>query len=97
MQAIAQVIPSLFQFTYLYKVRPNDVGYITGINKFQFTYLDKVRLTANVPSCRCFCFNSRTYIRYDLGAFILLPSPIGFNSRTYIRYDVGVAKYTNQR
>ena len=34
-----------------------------------------------------FCFNPRTYIRYDLGCSYKARGKTSFNPRTYIRYD----------
>ena len=58
-------VPSLFQSTYLYKVRrycPNRLFLL-------------------------FCFNPRTYIRYDDAVRFRYGYTKRFNPRTYIRYD----------
>ena len=56
--------------------------------QFQFTYLYKVRLRRMITIVDIICFNSRTYIRYDISIFCCTISDTCFNSRTYIRYDL---------
>ena len=87
MQAIAQVIPSLFQSTYLYKVRRAET--ILTIRQRSFnprTYIRYDDYPRDDPLYP-FGFNPRTYIRYDFcraqGNGIIRC----FNPRTYIRYD----------
>ena len=55
---------------------------------FQSTYLYKVRHKKRPCARSTFCFNPRTYIRYDLFRCIAGRRTIFcFNPRTYIRYD----------
>ena len=55
----------LFQSTYLYKVRLFVMSMLTNVTLFQSTYLYKVRRFRFVYYSLGYCFNPRTYIRYD--------------------------------
>ena len=55
----------MFQSTYLYKVRLTGNSFYHIPYLFQSTYLYKVRPKRYGLSGRYFCFNPRTYIRYD--------------------------------
>ena len=85
---ISTLNPTLFQSTYLYKVRHSDCDVRCNAAWFQSTYLYKVRLFGEEDLHHAPGFNPRTYIRYDLSD-ISTPFPLspGFNPRTYIRYD----------
>ena len=76
-----------FQSTYLYKVRPFIYRRYPIGSMFQSTYLYKVRPWAPVLVAHLFCFNPRTYIRYDQKFRIRHICIFSFNPRTYIRYD----------
>ena len=54
---------------------------------FQSTYLYKVRQYSQSSLCSVFCFNPRTYIRYDVFTLSKNNGIFSFNPRTYIRYD----------
>ena len=77
----------MFQSTYLYKVRQPGILHGKRPTKFQSTYLYKVRPLPLTSSISDFCFNPRTYIRYDVAIMGPATSAGGFNPRTYIRYD----------
>ena len=55
----------MFQSTYLYKVRLLLELKNSSITMFQSTYLYKVRRQRHDSRYHPFCFNPRTYIRYD--------------------------------
>ena len=77
----------LFQSTYLYKVRPQELFRNAARGRFQSTYLYKVRRSRFLLHFYTFCFNPRTYIRYDdISRTFGFIQPC-FNPRTYIRYD----------
>ena len=78
----------VFQSTYLYKVRQTFICHNNLILRFQSTYLYKVRHRHRLFPKIHFCFNPRTYIRYDGDFPIQICMVYGFNPRTYIRYDL---------
>ena len=77
----------MFQSTYLYKVRPFDCCSDGNRYSFQSTYLYKVRPLLTRFWTLAWCFNPRTYIRYDCMPCPEMPYSGSFNPRTYIRYD----------
>ena len=82
-----------FQSTYLYKVRPVLIVTILTTIMFQSTYLYKVRLLQNTKWRMLYCFNPRTYIRYDRSGRGARLRWVCFNPRTYIRYDINNLRF----
>ena len=60
---------------------------------FQSTYLYKVRLLQNTKWRMLYCFNPRTYIRYDRSGRGARLRWVCFNPRTYIRYDINNLRF----